>query len=184
MHPTAPAAVRGPVPLALPAVYHDDTVVRAFAMAIGEALAPAEELLDGLDALLDPWRAPPAFLDWLVRITGARVEPGWTADQRRKAIDLAPRLAAHRGTPYGLRLEAKEIHGWDLDIGDPGGVRTTDDPPAPAGRMLTVTLTAGAGRTSGRSNAGSPASSGHTARPICPSASRSSATPDERSQQG
>ncbi|MFD7838226.1 phage tail protein [Streptomyces sp. NPDC059761] len=143
--PADPAVARGPVPLALPALYHDDTVVQAFAAAIGEALAPAEELLDDLDALLDPWRAPPAFLDWLIRITGARVEPGWTANQRRKAIDLAPRLAAHRGTPYGLRLEAKEIHGWDLDIGDPGGVRTTDDPPAPAGRMLTVTLTAGGG---------------------------------------
>ncbi|WP_107489246.1 phage tail protein [Streptomyces cinnamoneus] len=56
--------------------------------------------------MLDPWRAPPAFLDWLIRITGARVEPGWPEGLRRKAVDLAPRLAAHRGTPYGLLLEA------------------------------------------------------------------------------
>ncbi|MGK5732750.1 phage tail protein [Streptomyces sp. URMC 124] len=131
-------------PLALPSVYSGDTVVEAFAAAIGEALAPTEERIESLDAVLDPWRAPPAFLDWLIRITGARVEPGWSENQRRKAVDLAPRLAAHRGTPYGLLLEAKELHGWDrLVVDDPGGVFTDGDRPPRAGRMLTVTLTAG-----------------------------------------
>ncbi|MFE5867394.1 phage tail protein [Streptomyces roseifaciens] len=139
-HP-APCAAR---PLALPSVYSGDTVVEAFAAAIGEALAPTEERIESLDAVLDPWRAPPAFLDWLIRITGARVEPGWTETQRRKAVDLAPRLTACRGTPYGLRLEAKELHGWDrLVIDDPGGIFA--DGSGRAGRMLTVTLTAGRG---------------------------------------
>ncbi|GGY02832.1 phage tail protein [Streptomyces hiroshimensis] len=131
-------------PLGLPSVYSGDTVVEAFAAAIGEAMAPAEERIESLDAVLDPWRAPPAFLDWLIRITGARVEPGWTEVQRRKAVDLAPRLTAYRGTPYGLLLEAEEIHGWDrLVIDDPGGVFTGSHRPPRAGRMLTVTLTAG-----------------------------------------
>ncbi|MEU1815043.1 phage tail protein [Streptomyces roseifaciens] len=139
-HP-APRAAR---PLALPSVYSGDTVAEAFAAAIGEALAPTEERIESLDAVLDPWRAPPAFLDWLIRITGARVEPGWTETQRRKAVDLAPRLTAYRGTPYGLLLEAKELHGWDrLVIDDPGGVFTDGDRPPRAGRTLTVTLTAG-----------------------------------------
>ncbi|MFF4160042.1 phage tail protein [Streptomyces sp. NPDC001678] len=134
-------------PLPLPAVYGRDTVALAFAAAIGEAMAPAEERIDGLDAVLDPWRAPPAFLDWLIRITGARVEPGWPEELRRKAVDLAPRLAAYRGTPYGLLLEAREIHGWEaprytLRVDDPGLVFTDDDPAPRAGRMLTVTLTA------------------------------------------
>ncbi|MFI9235512.1 phage tail protein [Streptomyces sp. NPDC053079] len=137
-------------PLPLPAVYGHDTVALAFAAALGEAMAPAEERIDGLDAVLDPWRAPPAFLDWLIRITGARVEPGWPEGLRRKAVDLAPRLAAHRGTPYGLLLEAREIHGWAppgfaLVVDDPGRVFTHDDPAPRAGRMLTVTLTAPAG---------------------------------------
>lgn len=137
-------------PLPLPAVYRHDTVALAFAAAIGEAMAPAEERIDGLDAVLDPWRAPPAFLDWLIRITGARVEPGWPEGLRRKAVDLAPRLAAHRGTPYGLLLEAREIHGWaapgfTLVVDDPGRVTTYDGPAPPSGRMLTVTLTAPAG---------------------------------------
>ncbi|MGW1195790.1 phage tail protein [Streptomyces sp. NPDC002536] len=130
-------------PLPLPAVYGRDTVAQAFAAAIGETLAPVEEHVDDLDAVLDPWRAPPAFLDWLIAITGARVEPGWDEVRRRKAIDLAPRLAAHRGTLYGLRLEAREILGWtdqSLVIDDPGL-----DPAPGSGRMLTVTLTAPAG---------------------------------------
>ncbi len=138
MEPTPPGR-----PLALPAVYRDDVVAQAFADALGAALTPAQDLLDDLDAVFDPWRAPADFLDWLVRITGARVEPGWSEARRRAAVDLAARLAAHRGTPYALRLEAKEIHGWDLVIDDPGGVFTRGDPPA--GRMLTVTLAAGAG---------------------------------------
>ncbi|MEU7164051.1 phage tail protein [Streptomyces morookaense] len=133
-------------PLPLPSVYGHDTVAQAFAAAIGETMAPVEERIDDLDTVLDPWRAPPAFLDWLTAITGARVEPGWDEIRRRKAIDLAPRLAAHRGTPYGLRLEAREILGWTppahtLDIRDPGD----EDAPPGAGRMLTVTLTAPAG---------------------------------------
>ncbi|GHF70326.1 hypothetical protein GCM10010218_59610 [Streptomyces mashuensis] len=130
-------------PLSLPAVYGHDVVAQAFATALGEALGHAEERIDGLDAVLDPWRAPPAFLDWLIRITGARVEPGWTELQRRKAVDLAPRLAAYRGTRYGLLLEAQEIHGWAppaLVVVDPGKVFGDGDPAPPAGRMLTVTL--------------------------------------------
>lgn len=135
-------------PLPLPAVYGRDTVAQAFAAAIGETLVPVEERVDDLDAVLDPWRAPPAFLDWLIAITGARVEPGWDEARRRKAIDLAPRLAAHRGTLYGLRLEAREILGWSdqaLVIDDPGLVFTDRDPAPGAGRMLTVRLTAPAG---------------------------------------
>ncbi|MDT0449603.1 phage tail protein [Streptomyces sp. DSM 40473] len=140
--PTSPTR-----PLPLPAVYGRDTVARAFAAAIGEAMSPAEERLDGLDAVLDPWRAPPAFLDWLIRITGARVEPGWSEVRRREAVDLAARLAAYRGTPYGLRLEAREILRWvppdfALDVGDPGVVFTDTGQAPPPGRMLTVTLTA------------------------------------------
>ncbi|MEV0374868.1 phage tail protein [Streptomyces sp. NPDC050636] len=143
--PPAPAR-----PLPLPAVYGHDSVAHAFAAAIGETMAPVEERIDDLDAVLDPWRAPPAFLDWLISITGARVEPGWSEIRRRKAIDLAPRLAAHRGTPYGLRLEAREILGWTppahtLVIDDPGLVFTGHDSAPSAGRMLTVTLTAPAG---------------------------------------
>ncbi|GHC44361.1 phage tail protein [Streptomyces cinnamoneus] len=136
--PDSPSAVR---PVALPALYAHDTVAKAFATGIGAALAPAEDRLDRLHEVFDPWQAPPAFLDWLARLTGARTEPDWTERQRRAAIALAPWLAAHRGTPRALRREAKEIYGWDLDIAEPGGVFTGEQRP-PEGRMLTVTLKA------------------------------------------
>ncbi|MEU8584156.1 phage tail protein [Streptomyces abikoensis] len=143
--PTSPTR-----PLPLPAVYGHDTVVRAFAAAIGEVMAPAEERLDDLDAVLDPWRAPPAFLDWLIRITGARVEPGWDEIQRRQAVDLAARLAAYRGTLHGLKLEAREILRWvspfTLSYDDPGRVFTDAGPAPRTGHMLTVTLNAPAGQ--------------------------------------
>ncbi|MGW7578584.1 phage tail protein [Streptomyces sp. NPDC054765] len=147
MDPRPPAARS----LALPAVFAHDSVVQAFAAAIGEAIAPAEHRLDNLESLFDPWRTPPAFLDWLIQITGARVEPGWTEQQRRTAIDLAPRLAAIRGTPAALKLEARLIHGWNLVVDDPGGAFAGPDQASrsrdgqrqpPAGRMLTVTLAA------------------------------------------
>ncbi|MBH1934410.1 hypothetical protein I5Q34_08930 [Streptomyces sp. AV19] len=129
-----------PHPPALPAVYGEDHVTHAFAGGIGAALAPSEECLDGLAGLLDPWTAPSPFLDWLARITGARVEPDWTELQRRTAIALAPWLAAHRGTRHALLREAEEIYAWHLDLDDLGGVFHGDQRP-PAGRMLTVTLT-------------------------------------------
>lgn len=132
-------------PPALPAVYGGDHVAHAFATGIGAALAPSEAGLDGLAGLLDPWTAPSSFLDWLARITGARVEPDWTELQRRTAIALAPWLAARRGTRHALLREAEEIYGWSLDIKDLGGVLPEGRHP-PAGRMLTVTLTLGAGQ--------------------------------------
>ncbi|MEU1309050.1 phage tail protein [Streptomyces cinnamoneus] len=139
--PDSPAAVR---PVALPSPYAHDQVAQAFATGIGAAIAPAEEHLGRLHEVFDPWQAPPAFLDWLVRLTGARTEPDWSERQRRAAIALAPWLAAHRGMPYALRREAKEIHGWELDITDTGGVFTGEQRP-PEGRMLTVTLKSRAG---------------------------------------
>ncbi|MFE0374580.1 phage tail protein [Streptomyces inhibens] len=137
-HQDAPAVEAVP----LPAVYAHDQVTRAFADGVGAAIGPVGGLLDRLEEVLDPWRAPPAFLDWLVRITGARVETDWDERQRRTAVALAPWLAAHRGRPYALQREAEEIYGWppkQLHISDPGGVYEGNEKPPP-GRMLTVTL--------------------------------------------
>ncbi|MEU6328575.1 phage tail protein [Streptomyces sp. NPDC047049] len=140
----APAAGQ---PVRLPAVYAYDQVTQAFAAGAGAAIGPVGHLLDRLAEVLDPWQAPVPFLDWLIRITGARVEPDWTEEQRRTAIALAPWLAAHRGRRCALLREAEEIHGWTpdrLQIADPGDVYTGDEKPPP-GRMLTVTLTAAPG---------------------------------------
>lgn len=130
-------------PLKLPALLADDQVLGAFAAGVGEALAPAEDKLEHLAGVLDPWLAPPALLDWLVLITRARVEPGWDERQLRTAIALAPWLEAHRGTPAALLREAREIHQWDLAIDESGGgVHRDGDPFLPISPTLTVTMTA------------------------------------------
>ncbi|MFE2951608.1 phage tail protein, partial [Embleya sp. NPDC059267] len=97
------------------------------------------EAIDSMVEVFDPWTAPAPFLDWLATITGARVESGWTEEQRRAAIDLAPLLNARRGTRAGLDLEARVIHGWTPTVVDPGQVRT-DTTPWSGGRTLLVSL--------------------------------------------
>ncbi|MEU2728462.1 phage tail protein [Streptomyces griseoviridis] len=136
-------------PVPLPEVYAYDTVAQAFAEGIGALIGPTAALLDHLADLFDPWSAPTEFLPWLARITGARVESGFTERQVRTAIDLAPRLAAGRGTRQALLTEAQEVYGWQptrtpdlpwLQLTDPGEVIIGQDPERPAGRALTATL--------------------------------------------
>lgn len=137
---TVPVDARPSLGRELPAIYANDTVVQAFADGIDALTGPAGQALDGLDDVFDPWRAPAPFLGWLARITGARIEPGWTERQQRTAIDLAPWLNARRGTPEALRTEALLVHGWSLDIADPGGVHE-DGSAWQGGRTLIVRLT-------------------------------------------
>ncbi|SHN34096.1 peptidase inhibitor family I36 protein [Streptomyces yunnanensis] len=125
----------------LPAVYATDQVIRAFATGIDALLNPLEDALDTLDTRLDPWQAPAAFLPWLAQITGARTEPGWPEHSLRTAIDLAPWLAAHRGTPHALLTEASYVYGWPLTLADPGGVLPcAPDADWPDTSVLEVTL--------------------------------------------
>lgn len=145
-HFAVPAAAPAPHPLALPSVYAGDTVVQAFADGAGAALAPSESLLDRLDHVFDPWQSPPSCLDWLARITGARIEADWDEVQHRTAIALAPWLDPRRGTRQALLREAEEIYGWTLKVDDPGGVFTSEDTP-PDAATVTVTLTAGTTQT-------------------------------------
>ncbi|MFB6887710.1 phage tail protein [Kitasatospora sp. NPDC056327] len=139
--PEAPEpAAASPIGRDLPSIYAHDPVVQAFADGIRALTGPAEHALDELADVFDPWQAPAAFLDWLARITGARVESGWSERQRRAAIDLAPWLNARRGTAEALKTEALLIHGWSLVLADPGGVHD-DGSPWQGGRTLLVRLT-------------------------------------------
>ncbi|MEU5431160.1 phage tail protein [Streptomyces olivoreticuli] len=103
----------------LPAVYQDDPAIQAFADAIDSALHPVTEHLNTFPSLLDPWQTPPEYLDWLAHISGARTEPGWPLTKKRAAIDLAAWLAARRGTPEALRIEAALVYGWGLTLSGP-----------------------------------------------------------------
>jgi len=117
-HARDPRSVRG----GLPAVYATDPTAQAFATAIDAMLAPVDQTLERLPDNFDAFAAPAELLPYLVRVSQARVEPSWPERAVRAAIDLAPWLAVHRGTPAALIREASVVYGWTLSVADPGGV--------------------------------------------------------------
>ena len=86
----------------------------ALAAAADEMHVPVAAVLDHLDAVLDPFRAPPAFVRYLagwvdLAWTGAadtdgdtRTGAGVAVDRLRDLIAASADLAARRGTPAGL----------------------------------------------------------------------------------
>lgn len=86
----------------------------ALAAAADEMHVPVAAVLDHLDAVLDPFRAPPAFVRYLagwvdLAWTGAadgdgetRSGAGVPVDRLRDLIAASADLAARRGTPAGL----------------------------------------------------------------------------------
>lgn len=99
----------------------------ALGAAADEMRAPVVAVLDRLDAVVDPYRAPSALvpylagwvdLDWLVADGDAAVL-GVPADRLRDLVAAAAELSVTRGTPAGL---ARFLH---LATGVPGfGVET------------------------------------------------------------
>lgn len=98
----------------LPSVFRRTALPSSPLVAVLEAMEalhePSEEVLEGLDAYFDPWRAPDAFVPYLSRWVGL----GWLASHRGGRDSLAPsaalrglvadaaRLARMRGTREGL----------------------------------------------------------------------------------
>jgi phage tail-like protein len=96
--------------------------------------APDEALLDGIEAVFDPYRCPDAFVPWLTRWVGLDwlvddgddAGPGWedAADafppglQRlREVVAIGGTLAQWRGTEAGLALflrAATGVEGWAI----------------------------------------------------------------------
>ncbi len=111
----------------LPAAYAEDPTAQAFATAIDAMLIPVDRTLGRLPDNFDAFAAATDLLPYLVRVSQARVEPSWPERAVRAAIDLAPWLAVHRGTPAALLREALVVYGWTLTVADPGGVRLPDD---------------------------------------------------------
>ncbi len=111
----------------LPAAYATDPTAQAFATAIDAMLLPVDRTLERLPDNFDAFAAPAELLPYLVRVSQARVEPSWPERAVRAAIDLAPWLAVHRGTPAALVREASVVYGWTLTVADPGGVRLPAD---------------------------------------------------------
>jgi phage tail-like protein len=103
-------------------MFADDDFAQRFVAGIDDALAPLLSTLDNLPAYLDPWTAPPDFLDWISQWVGVDVDANWPVERRRAVIARASDLYAWRGTARGLTETIEAATGVRPEIRDSGGV--------------------------------------------------------------
>ncbi|MFC6088388.1 phage tail protein [Saccharothrix lopnurensis] len=122
-----------PHPLAdrLPAVYLEDLFTQRFLAALDEVLEPVFTVLDGFAAYLDPRLAPEDFLEWLAHWVALDVGEGWSPARRRLLVARAVELHRWRGTRRGLAEHVALMTGGQVEVGDSGGVTSTDRPGLP-----------------------------------------------------
>ncbi|MDQ6720608.1 MAG: phage tail protein [Candidatus Dormibacteraeota bacterium] len=120
-------ALSSPHPLgeALPALFQEDGFTLRFMSAFDSALAPIFATLDNLPAYLDPWLAPPDFLEWLGSWFGLVLDEAWSVDRRRAVLANAFEFYRMRGTVKGLKAQVETLTGGTAEIIDTGGVATS-----------------------------------------------------------
>jgi phage tail-like protein len=120
-------ALSSPHPLgdALPALFQEDGFTQRFMSAFDSALAPIFATLDNLTAYLDPWLAPPDFLEWLGSWFGLVLDEAWSVDRRRAVLANAFEFYRMRGTVKGLKAQVETLTGGTAEIIDTGGVATS-----------------------------------------------------------
>jgi phage tail-like protein len=124
-----------PVSGVVPAILADDPLFHELCDAFDELLSPMASALDCFAAYLDPWLAPPDFLDWLDEVVGAGAEPSWPVERRRTHVAEAVSSHKFRGTAEGLRREAAVAAGvlpGQVTVEDPGGVTYSSRPLPPS----------------------------------------------------
>jgi phage tail-like protein len=110
---------------ALPALFQEDGFTQRFMSAFDSALAPIFATLDNLTAYLDPWLAPPDFLEWLGSWFGLVLDEAWSVDRRRAVLANAFEFYRMRGTVKGLKAQVETLTGGTAEIIDTGGVATS-----------------------------------------------------------
>jgi len=110
-----------PISERLPALYQDDEFTLRFVGALDEVLAPVFSVLDSMDAYLDPWLAPPDFVDWLASWVALTLDDGWSTEQRRELVSHAVSLHRGRGTARGLAVHIGVVTGGTVEIEESGG---------------------------------------------------------------
>ena len=116
---------------AVPAMLAEDPLFHELCDAFDELLAPMAASLDCFAAYLDPWLAPPDFLDWLGALIGAGAEPSWPIERRRAHVANAVAEHRFRGTAEGLRrtaAAAAALPPEQVTVEDPGGVTYSSRP--------------------------------------------------------
>jgi phage tail-like protein len=114
-----------PLVEALPALFQEDGFTQRFMSAFDAALAPIFATLDNLPAYLDPWLAPPDFLEWLGSWFGLALDDSWSVERRRAVLASAFEFYRMRGTVKGLKAQVETLTGGTAEINDTGGVATS-----------------------------------------------------------
>lgn len=108
----------------LPAVFGAEPVsadfTDRFTALFDAGLRSIEDRLDGQAALFEPLSAPAVglgghsdFLNWLASWIGLAMERDWPEARRRRYLNEAAALYAHRGTPQGLQRQLRLLLGLD-----------------------------------------------------------------------
>jgi phage tail-like protein len=111
-----------PLGPSLPAMLVEDEFTQRFVSGLDDVLAPVLSTLDNVPAYLNPWLAPPDFLDWLARWVGVAVDANWPLERRRAVIARASDLYAWRGTARGLAEAVEAATGVLPEVRDSGAV--------------------------------------------------------------
>jgi phage tail-like protein len=114
-----------PLGEALPALFQEDGFTQRFMSAFDASLAPVFATLDNFPAYLDPWLAPPDFLEWLGSWFGLVLDEAWSVERRRAVLANAFEFYRMRGTTRGLKAQVETLTGGIAEIIDTGGVATS-----------------------------------------------------------
>lgn len=114
-----------PLGEALPTLFQEDGFTQRFMSAFDTMLAPIFATLDNLPAYLDPWLAPPDFLEWLGSWFGVALDDAWSVERRRAVLANAFEFYRMRGTARGLKAQVETLTGGTAEIIDTGGVATS-----------------------------------------------------------
>jgi phage tail-like protein len=125
-------------------VLQEDDFCQRMMAALDDVLAPAFSTLDCIESYLDPWLAPPDFVDWLAGWVGIDIDETWTRERLRDLILNVATLYRIRGTAAGLAAHVRLYTGVTPEIEETGGCewsQTAESPlPGSPRPHLTVRL--------------------------------------------
>jgi phage tail-like protein len=112
----------------LPSIYQEDHFARMFTAGFDDVLAPVFNVLDCLEAYIDPYLTPADFLPWLARWVAVTIEEDWPIERQRRFVANAVTLFRYKGTITGLRGELGLYTGGQVEISESGAAAYSRTP--------------------------------------------------------
>lgn len=119
---------------ALPPVLANDLGTSTLARSVDTMLAPVIEVLDDLDAYIEPGLAPEDWVDWLIDWPGLPVSDRMSADTKRAMLQKTGQIGGHLGTAQGVVELLSAATRGSVAVRDNGGVAWVDGPTTRAER--------------------------------------------------